>query len=153
VLSQTCEYALRAVAYIAQHGADGSVLAKDIAAKTRVPLKYLQKVLRDLVRSGILRSARGIGGGFQLSRPPKAIRLSEVVAPFDNSTQRLRCPFGNFDCRASPPCPLHHPWQRVMRPYLRFLETTTLALLIPHEATASKKRTPMRGAPSGYRRR
>lgn len=153
MLSQTCEYALRAVAYIAVHGADGPVLAKDVAQKTRVPLKYLQKVLRDLVRAGILRSARGIGGGFQLGRPPKAIRLAEVVAPFDNSAQRLLCPFGNFDCRAVNPCPLHRPWQRVMRPYLRFMETTTLACLIPHEAAASKKKARTRVAPSDRRRR
>ena len=66
MLSQTCEYALRAITYIAQNEVDGSVLAREIASATSVPLKYLQKILRDLVRAGMLTSVRGIGGGFRL---------------------------------------------------------------------------------------
>lgn len=130
MLSQTSEYALRAATYIAHHDADEPVLAKDIAENTGVPLKYLQKVLRDLVRTGLLASARGIGGGFQLSRPPAKVRLADILAPFEDVTQKMSCPFGNPDCGGSNPCPVHNRWKRVVDCYRAFLQTTTLGHLI-----------------------
>jgi Rrf2 family iron-sulfur cluster assembly transcriptional regulator len=141
VLSQTCEYALRAATYIARHGEDDPVLAKEIAENTRVPLKYLQKVLRDLVRGGVLVSARGIGGGFRLSRPPAKVRLAEVLAPFDDAGHRLSCPFGNPACGGSNPCPVHNKWKRVVECYSSFLEHTTLGHLISGEPFVPGKRS------------
>lgn len=130
MLSQTCGYALRAVTYIAQHGTEGPVLAKDIAEQSDVPLRYLQKVLRDLVRSGVLASARGIGGGFRLGRDAKDIRLADVLIPFDDILPRTACPFGNPECGVSDPCPIHDRWLGVVTVYKTFLETTTIGDLI-----------------------
>ncbi len=130
MLSQTCEYALRAVTYIGQHGHDGPVLAKVIAEHSGIPLRYLQKVLRDLVRSGVLASSRGIGGGFRLGRDAKDIRLADVLAPFDDILPRTACPFGNPECGVSNPCPIHDRWLGVVTVYKAFLETTTIGDLI-----------------------
>jgi Rrf2 family protein len=138
-LSQTCEYALRAATYIAHHDEDEPVLAKDIAAKTNVPLKYLQKILRDLVRTGLLASARGIGGGFRLSRPPAKVFLADILVPFDDTTQRMSCPFGNPHCGESDPCPVHNRWKRVVESYRTFLLTTTLGHLIKDKPFVLRK--------------
>ena len=138
VLSQTCEYALRAVVHIARQNGQEPVLAKDIAAATRVPLKYLQKILRDLVRAGLLGSTRGIRGGFCLKHPAADITLAEVIAPFDDPNRRKACPFGNLHCGCENPCPVHERWERVLDVYQNFVQSTTLADVVqgdhPHPA-------------------
>jgi Rrf2 family protein len=130
MLSQTCEYALRAVTYIGRHTDAGPVLAKDIATEMEVPLRYLQKVLRDLVRIGVLDSTRGIGGGFRLSRPADKVRLTDVMAPFDDILARTSCPFGNPQCGKANPCPVHDRWADVAGAYLAFLQNTTVRDLL-----------------------
>ena len=130
MLSQTCEYALRAVTYIAQHEQDGSILAREVASHTNVPLKYLQKILRDLVRSGVLSSVRGIGGGFRLRKSARELHLLDVVTPFADPLERTTCPFGNPRCRKDNPCPVHDRWVRVVEAYRTFLETTRVQDLL-----------------------
>jgi Rrf2 family protein len=144
MLSQTCEYALRAATYIAQHGQDGPVLAKDIAADTGVPHQYLQKVLRELVRGRILSSARGIGGGFRLRKPPEKVYLVDLIDRFEDILAQTECPFGNPECGHRNPCPVHDQWRKVVDSYKSFLETTTLADLV-----AKKSRRRKRGGASG----
>ncbi len=130
VLTQTGEYALRAVAYIARHADEGPVLARNIASEADVPHEYLQKMLTELVRKRVLTSTRGIGGGFRLGRRAELVRLVDVIAPFDDVMQRSQCPFGNPNCGERNPCPVHERWSRVVEAYKSFLETTTVADLV-----------------------
>ncbi|RMF80005.1 MAG: Rrf2 family transcriptional regulator [Planctomycetota bacterium] len=130
LLNQTCEYALRAMTYIAQCQANGAVQARQIAEHTQVPQQYLQKVLTDLARAKILSSARGIGGGFRLKRPADQIRLADVIRRFDDISSHTQCPFGNTQCGITNPCPIHDRWSIVVAAYSSFLENTTLADLI-----------------------
>jgi len=136
LLSQTCEYALRAAAYIAEHAENRPALARNIAAETHVPLKYLQKMLSELVRTQVLTSTRGIGGGFRLDRPASEVLLAEVLAPFDDTMNRTTCPFGNEHCGddSFPSCPAHERWSKVVEAYKVFLQTTTLHDLVEHAA-------------------
>jgi Rrf2 family iron-sulfur cluster assembly transcriptional regulator len=138
--TQTCEYALRAATYIAQHDDNGSVLARDVSEAMDVPHQYLQKVLRELVRNGILTSTRGIGGGFRLKRPARRIRLIELIAPFDDFLQRTTCPFGNPRCGKANPCPVHDRWTTVVDAYRTFLESTTLGDLLPVRVDTRRRR-------------
>ena len=131
--SQTCQYALRAVTCIAEGGGDDPVLAKDIAAEMNIPHQYLQKVLRELVRAGVLSSTRGIGGGFKLARPARDVRLADVIGPFDDIMDRGTCPFGNPLCGEADPVPVHDRWGAVVTGYKEFLELTTLEDLVKKE--------------------
>ena len=140
MLSQTCKYALRAITYVVDHLDEGPALAKDIAEEADVPLRYLQKIMRDLVRSGVLHSTRGIGGGFRLSKPPERIHLIDVLAPFDDSLQKTMCPFGNIECGVRNLCPVHERWSEVVEAYRNFLDTTTLAHLAGHKPGKPKAR-------------
>lgn len=127
LLSQTCEYAVKAATYIARHAGDEPVSARDIAVGANVPQGYLQKLLSEMVRSGILVSSRGIGGGFRLSKPANQLLLKDVIAPFDDARQRSRCPFGSPECNENRPCAVHERWGDLIESFTRFLETTTLA--------------------------
>jgi Rrf2 family protein len=73
-----CVYDLRALAYLARHGG-GPVASHTIAAAEGLSEKFLLKALTPLVKSGVLRSERGQGGGYRLVRPTRSITLLEVV--------------------------------------------------------------------------
>lgn len=127
MLSMTAQYALRAFVYIATREEDHPVLAKDIAAHTGVPPHYLSRILRDAVRSGLLESARGVGGGFRLARPAGRFKLVDLIAPFDDVLNRSRCPFGQPRCNDQHPCGFHEHWKPISAAYRNMLEQTTLA--------------------------
>ncbi len=137
MLTQTCEYALRAVTYVAQHAGEDAVLARDIASAANVPYEYLQKLLTEMVKNRLLASTRGIGGGFRLARPAGKIRLLDVIQPFDDVMQRSLCPLGNADCGKRFLCPLHDRWGVVVETYRSFLETTTVADLVVDDGVDS----------------
>jgi len=130
MFSKTGEYALRAVAAIARVDEDRPVLAKEIAKNGDIPSKYLSKVLRDLVRAGILSSSRGIGGGFRLRRRPESLRLIEVIRPFEDVLASRRCPFGNARCSDEKPCTMHEQWKPVKESFEHLLERTTISEII-----------------------
>jgi len=126
ILSQTAQYALRALTYLARHGTDEPVRVDTVAEELDLPRNYLSKILHNLTRSGLLDSLRGPNGGFKLTRPPNEIRLVEVVRQFDELEDANRCLLGRPRCSDSDPCSAHERWQEVRATYLCFLEETTL---------------------------
>lgn len=134
MLTQTSRYALRAAYCIARLSDAGPIQAREIARETHIPANYLHKILRDLVRRGILHSSRGVGGGFRLNRTQNRITLHELVDPFEDTHERSRCPFGNRHCGTSNPCPVHEHWAEILSRYERFLRNTSLADLTAKSA-------------------
>ena len=105
MISQTAEYALRAVVHLARFG-DAGQTTRQIADATSVPMAYLSKVVQSLVRAGIVASRRGIGGGCVLVRPPGALTIFEIIEAVE-PIQRIRCcPLGLEEHREEL-CPLH----------------------------------------------
>ncbi len=139
MLSATAQYALRAMVYIASRDPDEPVLAREIAAKTSVPLQYLSRILRDAVRHGLLESTRGVGGGFRLARPRNKIKLVDVLSVFDDVIGRSKCPFGQSRCSDSHPCGFHEHWKPISSAYREMLENTTLDD-IGHEGLGGSRR-------------
>lgn len=105
MISQTTEYALRAVVWLAANP-EKPLTAQQIADATRVPAGYLAKVLQGLSRAGLLHSQRGLGGGFILARPPSSLTMWEVVQAVDPIRRIDTCPLG-FEAHAAQLCPLH----------------------------------------------
>ncbi len=127
MLTRTSEYALRALIYVARHLDDQPIPGRQIAREAGVPEKYLSKILRDLVREGVLVSSRGRTGGFEIARPARTIRLSEVLTPFEPVlTAERPCPFGKGVCCDGDPCPGHDGWERVRDSYYAYLSRTSL---------------------------
>jgi len=136
ILSQTAEYALRAVVHLAQH--DGASLqATDLAAATKVPENYMRKVLHELVRGGVLTSVRGKGGGFRLAVPAEQLTLLRVVSRFDRITEQRRCLLGRPECSDADPCPAHGHWKAIGEQIAAFFGGTTVAEMA---ADAGRKR-------------
>jgi len=92
MISQTAEYALRAVVFLAQHS-DRSFPSREIATATKVPPGYMSKVLQQLARADIVKSQRGVRGGFALARSPRDLTMLDVLAATDTPVRRItKCP-------------------------------------------------------------
>ena len=126
VLSQTSEYALRIMTFLAQQDSDALVPAAAMDGKVSVPANYRGKILHQLTRVGLLESTRGRTGGFRLARPAARIRLTDVVAPFEPRTDNT-CLLGRARCQDAQPCGAHERWRVLLRTRDEFLQGTTIA--------------------------
>ncbi|MBX3379105.1 MAG: Rrf2 family transcriptional regulator [Phycisphaeraceae bacterium] len=95
MLSQTVEYALRAVVHLAGLKPGQTVNSESIAEQTKVSHGYLAKILRDLVVARLITSQRGPNGGFALARPAGTISMLDVVNAVDPIMRLKECPLGN----------------------------------------------------------
>jgi Rrf2 family protein len=106
MFSQTQEYALRAVIWLAGHRDNGPIGNGLIAAGTQVSESYLSKVLQALTKSGILVSKRGVGGGFMLDHDPGQLTVLDVMNAVDPMKRIDTCPLG-LKTHGTNLCPMH----------------------------------------------
>ena len=130
MLSQTAEYALCAVLYLAEHADERSVRVGEMAQGLHIPHNYLSKILHRLARAGVLASTRGKAGGFQLAVPAERLRLYDVVAPFDRIDERRRCLLGRPQCSDRTACAAHTRWKDVADTVATFFRETRVADLL-----------------------
>jgi Rrf2 family protein len=78
-LSRTVAYAVRATIQLAQQPSDTPIPCSKLASEGKMPERFLLQILRNLVTHGILRSTRGVDGGYALTRPPEDISLLDVI--------------------------------------------------------------------------
>src|SRR5262245_13496362 len=133
--SQTVEYALRAVVYLADQGQEPRT-TQQIAEATKVPAAYLSKVLQGLSRGKLVHSQRGLHGGFTLARAPKDITIWDVVQVIEPIKRIRECPLGLASHRLRL-CPLHKRLAGALALTERAVRATTLAEVLA-EPTTSK---------------
>jgi Rrf2 family transcriptional regulator, nitric oxide-sensitive transcriptional repressor len=104
MLPKTVEYGLRAVVCLAR-APEGRQSADQLAKATRVPRRYLHKVLQDLVKAGLVRSQSGPGGGYALTESAEVISILDVVNSVGSIERIRRCPLGLQSHNDL--CPLH----------------------------------------------
>ncbi len=128
MFSQTVEYALRAATVI---GSDPERQWKrqELAKITKVPAEYLSKVLQGLAREGLVRSQRGLGGGFSIAKDPGAIRVLDVVNVVEAIRRIHVCPLG-LEAHGTKLCPLHRKLDEAFAAVEAAFATTSLADLI-----------------------
>ncbi len=126
-MSQTAEYALRAMAQMALLEPGQAVRAKDLAVEANVPPHYISKLLRKLVVAGLLSSRKGHKGGFTLARAPETIRLLDVLEAVGQGLVPDHCSFGWGKCNPADPCPLHPAWVQFSEAMSQWAGGTTLA--------------------------
>lgn len=142
MLSQTAEYALRAVIQLALEPDGAPIQAAELASRLRLPANYLAKTLMALGRAGVVSGTRGKGGGYQLARPASRITLADVIAPFERLEGPSWCLLGRPECSDRHPCPAHHRWKAATAQATAFYRATTIDALL----TADGARSAGRGA-------
>lgn len=140
MLSQTAEYALRALVLLAERPTGAPAKVGDLADALDIPQNYLSKTLHALSRSGVVTSSRGKGGGFALGRPAAQITLFDVVDPFDRLGTRPTCLMGQGECSETDACAAHHTWKLVSAKVQAFFQQTTVADLVQQSRKEVKKR-------------
>jgi Rrf2 family protein len=126
MLTQTADYALRALIYLAHSEEDGYHQTRDLAAALNVPSNYLGKLLQQLGHHRIVESQRGMNGGFRLARLPEQVRLFDVIAALDLLPADPECPLTTGG-RQAELCGLYRRFAAMTASYIRFLVETTLA--------------------------
>jgi len=127
IFSKTCEYAMRAVFFIAHRTADGGrVGIKEISTGIDSPEPFLAKILQDLTRKGILNSAKGPNGGFYMDDRNLKFPLSEVVNAVDGNGIFTGCAMGLQYCSSANPCPLHKEFKDIRNKIQVMMENTTI---------------------------
>jgi Rrf2 family protein len=126
-ISQTAEYAVRAMSAIATLPEGIKIRAADLGRATGIPAPYLSKILRRLVLAELLVSQKGQGGGFSLACPPAEISFINILNAVDVFPTDGRCAFGWGDCDQLSPCPLHGAWSRLNNQLRDWANDTNLA--------------------------
>ena len=132
-LSTKGRYGTRALLDLALHRGEGPVLLKDIAQRQEISPWYLEHLIAPLIAGGIIRSARGIGGGVSLARPPEQVRLSEVVQLLEGSIVPVECVSNPEVCSRSKFCVTRDIWAELKRAMNGVLESTTLQDLVERQ--------------------
>jgi Rrf2 family protein len=125
MLSQTVEYALRAVVYLAGEK-NGPASTAAVANATKVPPAYLAKVLRALVKAGIVTARRGVGGGVTLAKDPARLTILVVVNAVDPIKRITTCPL-NLAAHGARLCRLHKRVDAALALVENAFGSTTLA--------------------------
>lgn len=124
---RSSQLALQASLLLALEPEGKSRRVREIAAGLGVPATYLAKVLQSLTRAGFLRAVRGPGGGVQLARPAREIRLWDILAAVEPVGEFERCFLGLGQCDDTHPCPLHETWGPIRARILEMLQGRSLA--------------------------
>lgn len=128
MFSQTTEYALRAMSWLAL-SPDVLVPTTVLAEHTKVPEHYLAKVLQQLSAAKLIRGRRGVGGGYRLARPASQIPVVEVIRSVGHIERIHTCPLG-IQAHGPNLCPLHRMMDDVAKAALDRLDGHTLQSLI-----------------------
>lgn len=132
MLSQKTRYALRSLLYLVERGNSRPVQITEIAETQQVPRKYLELIMLDLKKAGMVTSQRGPGGGYVLARPANDITFGEVIRTIDGPIALVPCASVNFyqkcgDCHDEATCAIRKVMAMVRDDSARILDNTTLS--------------------------
>ena len=131
MLSKKTQYAFQALMYLAQKTNNEPVLIAEISKKKKIPLKFLENILLELRKAGILESKKGKGGGYYFAKNPKDIQLATVMRLLDGPISLVSCVSLYFyeKCKNcdEKSCGLHTVMEQVRDVNLRILEKKTIA--------------------------
>ncbi|MCF1713584.1 Rrf2 family transcriptional regulator [Flavihumibacter sp. RY-1] len=131
MISKKTQYGLKALSYMAQRENQGPILIADISVDQKIPIKFLEAILLDLKKAGLLDSKKGKGGGYYFAQPPGQIKVATVIRLLDGPIAMLPCASLNFykkceDCNELT-CGLNHLMKEVRDASLAILENRTVA--------------------------
>ena len=113
MISTKGRYALRVMLDLAEHGNEGYIPLKDIAKRQNISEKYLESILKSLVKQKMLKGLRGTGGGYQLTRPPAEYSVGEILEVAEGSLAPVACLMKDADvCPRAGQCRTLPMWKK-----------------------------------------
>jgi Rrf2 family protein len=129
-LTSAADYAIRAMIHLACLPDGGVALRSEIADAQNIPTSFMAKILRSLVRARLLRSSRGVHGGFALARPASDINMLEIVEAIEGPLSLTDCTPATAGCAWAQDCPAATVWIRVQDSMRETLRRSTLEDLV-----------------------
>ena len=122
-------YAVTAMLDLALHGSEGPVSLADISGRQNISLSYLEQLFAKLRRNELVRSVRGPGGGYLLSRGQAEIYVAQIIDAVNDTVDATGCR-GKGDCQQGEVCLTHHLWDDLSQQIHGFLSEISLANLV-----------------------
>lgn len=144
IYSKTCEYAIRALLFLASQKRGEYIPTSKVSRETGVPAPYLAKIFQELSRCKIIDSRRGVAGGAMLAKSPEQISLYTVMETIDDPEHLKQCVMGLDQCSRVNACPLHEVWSASKQKILSEMEKTNL-LSVKKKIVKAKYRRMKRG--------
>jgi len=129
-LTNAADYAIRGMIHIASLPEGAVALRSDIARAQGIPSSFMAKILRSLVRARLLRSSRGVHGGFALARSASEITLLDVVEAIEGPLSLTDCTPDPEGCERAHECPANTVWVAVQQTMANMLQSTSLEALV-----------------------
>ena len=131
MFSKTCEYAIRALIYIAQKSKDGNRIGiKEIPSGIDSPEYFIAKILQDLSRKGFVQSAKGPNGGFYMDDANLEQSVADIVREIDGDKLFSGCGLGLKECSEDHPCPIHNDFKHIRQEIKTMLEESRIQLFV-----------------------
>lgn len=131
-VSRKVDYALRAIIYLSMQPDGRPVPVKEIADRRRIPTKFLEKIIQDLIRAGLVKSHRGAHGGYTLERTPDRVSFRDVIEAIEGPISLNVCVTERHEnCSVLSSCNMQRIWLEGQRRMLEYFSGTTLADLLP----------------------
>ena len=128
--TQAADYGMAAVLYLSQRDENHRYSLDEISQATEIPEEFLRKIFQTLVKSGIINSFKGRGGGVILARSPQDITVAQVIKPLEENIGLVRCLREKEYCPRSNECKASIFWRRIQENLFEVLERTTIEDLI-----------------------
>jgi len=128
-LTRAAEYGIRALMHLAHQPVGKVCLLSDISKAAEVPEKFLAKIMQELSHDGLVKSHRGIKGGFSLALAPGEITLKDVVECLEGPIALNICLTGDSECERTGGCSVHRVWQRAQDELISILAGADLKTL------------------------
>ena len=127
-VSRKVDYALRAVIHLANDEHRGRACSvAEIAERERVPRQFLEKIIRDLIRTGLVRSRRGPNGGYVLARPAETVTFRHVIEAVEGPISLNVCVGEHAECFLMGACGMNRVWAEGQRRVMDLFQNTTIA--------------------------
>jgi Rrf2 family protein len=131
VITREADYAIRTVWYLARAYDQGPVSTTEIGEKMSIPYRFLRKISRQLVETGIVTAQRGKQGGIALAIPPGRLTLLDILKIFDQRAITFNaCCEPQTDCERQEVCEMHHQFAAVQQEIHRQLKTVNFSRLV-----------------------
>ena len=128
MFSTSCEYAIKAMIFVAQKSKDEvRVGVKEIANGIDAPEHFIAKILQDLGKKKMLNSVKGPNGGFYMDSKNLKSSISDIVKAIDGDSIYKDCVIGLKECSEKNPCPVHFIYKDIKKNLIDMLEQNTIA--------------------------
>ena len=138
-ITRTGEYGLRGLLFLAKQPAGRLFLVSEISKAQRIPETYLAKIFQRLSKTGLLKSTRGLNGGFNLGKPAKEITMKQVIEALEGPIALNRCLLRQGECDEEKGCPLHEVFEEAQEKFLEVLDRTTIEDLARQDIRNERK--------------